>query len=96
MEALFEVRAKWDDVGVCLEVDGGTLDAIRVQYADPKDRLREMLCKWLKSKHPSTWKFLIDALRSPIVDEARLADTLEKRYVSPGIVNLPSSSIVWV
>ena len=95
MEALFEVRAKWDDVGVSLEVDDGTLDAIRAQYADPKDRLREMLRKWLRSKHP-TWKLLIEALRSPIVGEARLADTLEKRYVSPGIVILPSSSNVWV
>ena len=84
-EALIDVRSKWYDIGLYLKVSKGTLDAIKSQFGDPREQLREMLSEWLKTYPYPSWKLLIEALRSPIVGENHQADTLEQLYLSPGI-----------
>ena len=80
-EEVFDARAKWYDIGVNLEVPVGTLNSIRAQYHDPQDCLREMLMVWLKTIDPQpTWKALVNALRSRVVGEAKLADELEAKW----------------
>ena len=44
-----DVRAKWYDIGMQLQVNIGTLKAIEKWYSDPSDCLREILTTWLKS-----------------------------------------------
>ena len=92
-EELNDVRAKWYDIGMQLRVSVGTLDAIKTQYSGPSDCLRETLITWLKSYPPhSTWRKVVEALKSSIVGEARLAANLEQKYCSPRPV-LPTSQM---
>ena len=77
------MRAKWYNVGLHLGVSIATLDAIKEQYNDPPDCLRETLRTWLKS-YPSspTWNNIVDALRSSTVGEVSLAADLQHKYCS--------------
>ena len=54
-EALFDVRAKWYDVGLKLRVPDGTLKSIKGEYSNPKDQLRETLADWLQTATEPTW-----------------------------------------
>ena len=89
MKELNDVRAKWNNIGVHLGVSVGTLDAIKKQYSDPSDCLRETLTAWLKSSTPG-WTNVVDALN--IVGEARLATELEHTYCSALDPAQPSTS----
>ena len=89
MEELNNVSAKWYNIGLQLGVRVGTLDAIEKQYSDPTDRFRKTLTTWLKTSFPSqtcvcspTWTNIVEALRSSVVGEARLAADLEQKYCS--------------
>ena len=83
MEELNNVSAKWYNIGLQLEVIVGTLDAIEKQYSDPTDRLRKTLTSWLQTcVPPPTWTNIVEALKSSVVGEARLAADLEQKYCS--------------
>ncbi|XP_064385868.1 uncharacterized protein LOC135334570 isoform X2 [Halichondria panicea] len=82
-EALFEVRAKWRPIGLELRLTPGTLDAIEQGKINPSDRLEAVLLDWLRVTIGATWEQLIDALRSALVREIRLAEKLELKYCSP-------------
>ena len=61
---LYDVREKWYDIGIELEIDAKELDIIRDKFADPGTCLLEMIKIWLKSINPQpTWKTLADVLR---------------------------------
>ena len=68
---LYDIRRQWIDIGVNLEIDITKLGEIKDKYDKPGDCLREMIIIWLK-KEP-TWKALADALRSPSVNEEKVA-----------------------
>ena len=83
MEKLNKVRAKWYDVGMQLRVSIDTLDAIKEQYLNhPSDCLRETLKMWLKTCPSPKWINIVDALRSSVVGEVRLAAELETEHCS--------------
>ena len=83
VEELINVRAKWYNIGMKLGVGVGTLNAIRAQFNDPSDCLRETLAAWLRARPtPTTWSKVVEALNSAIVDEGVLATSLEHRYCS--------------
>ena len=90
MKELSDVRAKWNNIGVQLGVSVGTLDAIKNQYSDPSDCLRETLTAWLKSSTPNEWTNVVDALN--VVGEARLAADLKCKYCSTLDPAQPSTS----
>ena len=81
--ALHDVRTKWFDIGVELKVKIPTLKSIETRYDDDKDCLREVITEWLnKANDQATWESLVDALRTRVIDEPRLAAELEAKYCS--------------
>ena len=80
---LHDVRTKWYDIGVELKLKIPTLKSIETRYNDdPKDCLREVITEWLKVVDHQTWKPLVDALRTRVIDEPKLAAELEAKYCS--------------
>ena len=85
IDAPWKAGAKWKTIGMCIGVDVGTLATMR---GSDDDRLREMLSHWLKGVYdpdepnskPRTWRTLIEALRARAVNEAAMADKLEKEH----------------
>jgi len=77
-------RAKWYNLGIQLRVDMGTLESIELQYKAPGDQLREVVKAWLKSVENPTWGAMIDALKSPDINETRLASKLQQKYCFSG------------
>ena len=76
----FTARSSWYNLGLALKVPVATLDDINGRSTDPIVLLREVLKAWLKRAHKPTWQSLVDALDDPIVDEPRLARTLQEKY----------------
>ena len=70
----------WYNLGLQLGVRSETLDTIRAQFSDSRDRLLEMLKTWLTTSDNTTWKTLTDALKSRSVSESSTADYLESKY----------------
>ena len=62
-----------------------TVNDIRHQYSDDGDRLREMLRERLQLT--TTWRNIVDALRSPGVGESQLGDELEAKYCPSEFTN---------
>ena len=81
---IFPCRAKWYNLGIQLRVAVGTLDCFRVQYSDPGDQLREVVRTWLTTSENSTWGAMVEAVRSPVIEEANLARELQRKYCSSG------------
>ena len=80
LDELVNVGMSWYRIGLHLRVRIGTLDKIRTQFPDPRDQLLEMLKTWLTTSDSTSWKMLIDALRSPGVQKSKLAGELETKY----------------
>ena len=66
-----------------------SLDAIQIQYRDNSGNcLREVLSHWLKQLNPlPCWKAIVDALRSRVMNEAVLAEVIEKK-THPGMFTM--------
>lgn len=80
--AIHDARTKWYDIGLELKVPQPTLKSIESKYGEDKICLREVVAVWLKTSDHATWESLVDALRTRVVDEARLAAELEAKYCS--------------
>ena len=79
-EALFDTRSKAYNIGLKLKVPMGRLKSIKKQYSDPSDQLREMLTAWLEMAAQQKWQTIVDALRSRIIGEPKLASDIEAEY----------------
>ena len=84
-QELRPVQHKWWSIGRELLNSFG-VDYIRHQYHDDGDRLREILKEQLQS-YPTTWRNIVDVLRSPDVGESQLADELEAKYCPSEFIN---------
>ena len=75
---LYTVRANWKNIGIELEVDMGTLNAIEERCrSDPDKCLPEMLDHWLKQVNPPpSWEALAEALESAPVGGGHLAEQI--------------------
>lgn len=72
---LFDIREKWYDIGIELDVDVEMLDKIQYQNPDSGICLRELIKTRLKYIDPVlTWKVIEEALRASPVNEVALAD----------------------
>ena len=80
LEEIVDVSAQWYPLGLQLQVRVGTLDRIQTQFPDPRRQLLEMLKTWLTTGDNTSWRNLIDALRSRSVGESQLASVLERRH----------------
>ena len=75
-EELFDLRSKWYDIGVQINIENGTLQNIRSQFSDNGDGLRELLTHWLKGT--PVWEDLFKALRSRPVGAHDTATKLQR------------------
>ena len=82
-QELTPVQHKWESIGDELHPyisPPFSSFAIRHLYSDVGDCLREMLKKQLQHPEATTWRNIVDALRSPGVGQSELADQLEAKY----------------
>ena len=92
-EKLFDVSNKWYDIGLQLLLNADTLDNIEANSGSTQHCLREMLKKWLRKVNPyPTWKAVVDALKSVVVGEQKLAQQLEDEYCKQDNTRSPSST----
>ena len=84
-QELSGVKQKWYEIGVDLDIP--KMNEIRHQYSDPDVCLRETLRAELQHPTPTTWRNIVDALRSPGVGESQLADQLEAKYCPSEFIN---------
>jgi len=80
----FPCCAKWYNLGVQLRVGIGILDCFMTRYNDPSDQLREVLRTWLTTSDNPTWGAMVEALKSPVINEVRLARDLQQKYYPNG------------
>ena len=82
-DALFNVRSKWEDIGIELLSKDDT-DAIKTEKCNiVVAYLTEMLSVYLKRAKPEpSWRSIIAALRAKAVGESQLAKELEEKYLS--------------
>ena len=77
---LYPVRAKWKVIGLGLGAKNSDLDTITGSHTEC---LQSILTEWLKGINPyPSWNALLDVLKAPVVDEAKLAAELEEKINS--------------
>ena len=85
LNELHPVCASWYNIGLELGIPHTELDHYERKYSNPTDLMREILKHWLDTAvdPPPTWKVVINALRSPAVNEKCVAEELESKYCIP-------------
>ena len=80
MRELKMKAADWEDIGVELEVDDGTLKQIKTDNpGDSKSCLRELLRKWLSRVDPQpSWASIVEAIEG--IGDEELASKLKSKY----------------
>ena len=77
-ESLWEVRTKWYNIGIQLEVSLEELNTIKVRHSNnPDECLTELLAHWLRNALQPAWTLIAKALRSPTVKFDELASKIE-------------------
>ena len=84
VEAAWDARTKWYDIGLGLRVSPIALDVIKDNNSrDCNACFREMLKEWLKTSQPTpSWTQLVKVLRSRMVGCEELADRLQSHAVA--------------
>ena len=77
-QELRPAQHKWESIGDELPYLYSA-DDIHRQHSDDDDRLREILRVQLHL-YATTWRNIVDALRSPGIRQSQLADQLEAKY----------------
>ena len=80
-QELTAVSEKWQHIGEELGVEQSSLTNISTFNSDPGDCLREVLRRRFQSC-ATTWKHIVDVLRTPHIGESHLAENLEAKYCS--------------
>ena len=64
-----------------LKIPNHTVETIHKEHVDQKERLYRVIQAFLKGVEPRpTWRIILDALRSPVVNLPRLAEEIEGRH----------------
>ena len=78
MQELAPIARDWEDIGVYLGIDDGTLLTIKAEEPYMRGRLREMLRAWLRRVDPqATWTDLIDTVNH--INES-VADSIRSKH----------------
>ena len=78
LDELYDIRDKWYNVGLRLDVPTEKLESILISH-DRDNCFRQVLVLWLKSGK-ATWLGLCQALRHRTVGRVKLAATLQTKY----------------
>ena len=80
-ENLLPVEASWYTVGLCLNIDPRSLDAIEVEHSKNCRRcLSKVLDIWTTVKHDANWEDVIEMLISPAIKEIALAKQIKQNF----------------
>ena len=81
-EPLYPVRTKYTNFGLLIGVKNTEIEDITAEQTDSGKCLLKILSVRLKKTPALTWGIIDKALRSPIVGELQLADTLQRTHYS--------------
>ena len=74
--------AVWEDLGLALLMKPHTLETIKHNNSDVRDRLKAALSEWLKGNGGErSWRFLSRALKDPMVGRPDIAEAIETKYL---------------
>jgi hypothetical protein len=80
LKELKPVKRKWYIIGVKLDIPPRQLNIIKMEGKGSTDKCLTSMCEqWVLSQE-ATWHKVVDVLKSTIVDERELSDTLEQEY----------------
>jgi len=81
VEEVSMISAQWIYLGMALGLTQESLKDIRAMKPANSDHfLSRMFMQWLQHTQSPTWSRLVEALRSPMIEENDLADQLEEKY----------------
>ena len=85
LNELYPVRASWYFIGLELGISHWIMNKINHIYLNPLDLLRETLKHWLQTAvgPRPTWRAVVTALKSPLINEKNIAAQLEEKYCLP-------------
>ena len=87
LRQLVKAKNKAYEIGLELKLPQYEVESIRDTYQDPQDRLTRVIEKFLKQAYPEpTWRVIVDALRSPLVNNAQLAKEIETAHFADSII----------
>ena len=78
--SLLPKAAKWESLGLQLGLSPDELATIKANSEDVEECLRRVLIKWFHRTVQPTWQEVAAALRSPGLEDHRLAVELEQKY----------------
>lgn len=79
-EVAARIPSKWRDVGIQLHLNPDHLDGIAVSVSSSHDRFCSVFTLWKKQLLPPyKWSTVLQALKSPSVNESRLAEELKNK-----------------
>ena len=81
LNTLLPKSARWNLIGIQLGLSQDELDIIRANSIDVRECLERVLQKWFNSSPNPTWKDVITALKTPALDELKLAQEIEEKLV---------------
>ena len=68
-------------LGLMLNLPLREVEAIFAMYSDPRDRLLHIIIAFLRQAEPRpTWRVIVGALRSPVVNQTALAEIVEAAH----------------
>jgi hypothetical protein len=73
---VWKARSKWYNIGLELGISAGTLDSIEATCQNPDKCVTAVIKDWLKNKPKPSWAAVANALKSPMVEYAQLAEEL--------------------
>ena len=81
LEELLEAQSYSFKFGVMLNLPVDEVEAICARYSDPRDRLLHIIIAFLRRAEPRpTWRVIVGALRSPVVNLTALARRVEAAH----------------
>ena len=93
LEELLPAQNKSYELGLKLKLEQHVIDGIFNTYPQPQMRLLHILTEFLNSENPRpTWKAIIEAVKSPLVNIQPLARDLEAAHLPHSLTPPPSPS----
>lgn len=92
-----KAQGKWKQIGLGLGLSPATLKGIREEHSGDNPRLYSTLNTWVNEKKlQTTWRILVNTLRSEDVNESTLADRLlaEKGNSEVGLGEVNNEDVV--
>ena len=80
LEATADVQELWEELGLVLGLDRAVLSAISRDHPAILHRHYEIMKHWIKNGEAS-WEKLVDALRSPLLNEIQVSKDIVEKYL---------------